>query len=97
MHTNRPSVIERALGWLALFLIGLAGWAVERVDAGTRIQRITGHLVLAAITATGRGIDRLSRPPRDVGFLPEDPTRGRPGGVTIAPEAPPRYGVMSGR
>jgi len=65
--TDRGSVVDRGLGWLGLFLLGLTGWAAERLHGRTPIAGVTARLVLRCVTAVGWVIDRLPLP---------DPYRG---------------------
>ena len=60
--TDRGSVVERGLGWLALFLLGLTGWAVERLQGRTLIADVAARLVLGCVTAVGWVFDRLPVP-----------------------------------
>jgi hypothetical protein len=60
--TNRDSVIEHALGSLGLFLLGLIGWAVERLQGRSILDRVMARLVLGCVTAVGWVIDRLPLP-----------------------------------
>jgi hypothetical protein len=57
--TDRGSVVGRGLGWLGLFLLGLTGWAVERLQGRTPIAGVPMRLVLRCVTAVGWVIDRL--------------------------------------
>ena len=65
--TDSVSVVGRGLGWLGLFLLGLTGWAAERLQGRTPIADVTARLVLGCVTAVGWVIDRLPVP---------DPSRG---------------------
>jgi len=60
--TDRRSVIERALGSLGLFLLGLTGWAAERLPGRAPIAAVLARLVLRCVTAVGCVIDRLPLP-----------------------------------
>ena len=60
-RTDRQKVIDRALGSLALFLIVLTGWAVERQQTGTRAD-VLARLVLAGVATIGWTVDRLPLP-----------------------------------
>ena len=51
--TDRASVVERGLGWLALFLLGLTGWAAERLQGKTLIVEVAARLVLGCVTVVG--------------------------------------------
>jgi len=65
--TDRGSVVGRGLGWLGLFLLGLTGWAAERLQEGTPIAGIPVRSVLRFVTAVGWVIDRLPVSERDRG------------------------------
>jgi hypothetical protein len=60
--THSGPVIEHALGWLGLFLLGLTGWAAERLQGRAPIAAFIARLVLARVTAIGRFIDRRGLP-----------------------------------
>jgi hypothetical protein len=60
--TDRDSVIEHALGSLGLFLLGLIGWAVERLQGRSPIDAVMARLVLGCVTSVGWVIDRLPLP-----------------------------------
>jgi hypothetical protein len=60
--TDRGSVVDRGLGWLGLFLLGLTGWAAERLQERTPIAGVPARLVLRCVTAVGWVIDRLPVP-----------------------------------
>jgi hypothetical protein len=60
--TDRGSVIEHALGSLGLFLLGLTGWAAERLQGRAPIVAVLARLVLKCVTAVGWVIDRLPLP-----------------------------------
>jgi uncharacterized protein YndB with AHSA1/START domain len=62
--TDRGSVIERILGSLGLFLLGLTAWAVERLQGRGAIAAVLAQLVLKCVTAVGWAIDRLFPLPR---------------------------------
>ena len=61
-RTDGHSVIEGALGSLALFLIVLTGWAVERQQTGTRAGGLLARFVLAGVAMIGWTVDRLPLP-----------------------------------
>ena len=63
-RANRGSVVGRGLGWLGLFLLGLTGWAAERLQGRTPIVGVLARLVLRCVTAVGWVIDRLPDPYR---------------------------------
>jgi hypothetical protein len=65
--TDRDSVIDHSLGSLGLFLLGLTGWAVERLEGRSPIGAVLARLVLGFVTSVGWVIDRLPLP---------DPHRG---------------------
>ena len=46
--TDRGSVIEHALGSLGLFLLGLTGWAAERLQGRAPIAAVLARLGRAA-------------------------------------------------
>jgi hypothetical protein len=60
--TDRESVIRHALGWLGLFLLGLTGWAAERLPGRSPIAAVPAWLVLKGVTTVGWVIDRLPWP-----------------------------------
>jgi hypothetical protein len=60
--TDGDSVIEHALGSLGLFLLGLIGWAVERLEGRAPIDAVLARLVLGCVTLVGWVIDRLPLP-----------------------------------
>jgi hypothetical protein len=60
--TNRDYVIEHALGSLGLFLLGLIGWAVERLQGRSPLDAVMARLVLGCVTSVGWVIDRLPLP-----------------------------------
>jgi hypothetical protein len=60
--TDWNSVIEHALGLLGLFLLGLIGWAVERLQGRSPIHAVLARLVLGCVTTVGWVIDRLLLP-----------------------------------
>lgn len=60
--TDRGSVIERALGSLGLFLLGLVSWAADRLQGRAPIAAVLERLVLNSVTAVGWVIDRLPLP-----------------------------------
>ena len=60
--TDRDAVIEHGLGSLGLFLVGLIGWAVERLQGRSPIYAVMARLVLACVTSVGWVIDRLPLP-----------------------------------
>ena len=60
--TDRDSVIEHALGSLGLFLLGLIGWAVDRLEGRSPIDAVLARLVLGCVTLVGWVIDRLPSP-----------------------------------
>jgi hypothetical protein len=57
--TDRGSVTGRALGSLGLVLLGLTGWAAERLQGRSPIASVPARLVLTCVTAVGWVIDRL--------------------------------------
>jgi len=61
-RTDGHSVIEGALGSLALFLIVLTGWAVERQQTGTWADALLARVVLAGVATIGWTVDRLPMP-----------------------------------
>ena len=65
--TDSVSVVGRGLGWLGLFLLGLTGWAAERLQGRAPIAGVLARLVLRCVAAAGWVIDRLPVP---------DPYRG---------------------
>ena len=65
--TDRGSVVGSGLGWLGLCLLGLTGWAVERLHERTPIAGVLARLVISCVTTVGWVIDRLPVP---------DPYRG---------------------
>jgi uncharacterized protein YndB with AHSA1/START domain len=71
--TDRGSIIERALGSLGLFLLGLTVWAVERLQGRGPLAAVLARLVLRSVTAVGWVIDRLP--------LPDPCHRDRDGGT----------------
>jgi hypothetical protein len=50
-RTARDSVIEHALGSLGLLLLGLVGWAVDRLQGRAPIEAVLARLVLGCVTA----------------------------------------------
>jgi hypothetical protein len=61
-QTDSDSAIEHALGLLGLFLLGLTGWAVERLQGRAPIDAFLARLVLGCVTSVGWVIDRLPLP-----------------------------------
>jgi hypothetical protein len=59
---NMQKRIERGVGWVGLFLIGLTGWAVDRLPARGRSAAFTARLALGFVTAIGWIVDRLPLP-----------------------------------
>ena len=62
MKADRDSVIDQSLGSLGLFLLGLTGWAVERLEGRSPINAVLARLVLGCVTSVGWVIDRLPLP-----------------------------------
>jgi hypothetical protein len=60
--TARRSIVDRALGSLGLVLLGLTGWAVERLTGRAPIAAAFARLVLGCVTAIGWVVDRLPFP-----------------------------------
>ena len=61
--THTGSVIEHALGTLGLLLLGLTGWAAERLEGRPPITAIFLRLILTSVAAVGRFMDRPAFPP----------------------------------
>ena len=61
-RTAADSVIEHPLGSLGLLLLGLTGWAVDRLQGRTSIDVVLARLVLGCVTAVGWVVDRLPLP-----------------------------------
>jgi hypothetical protein len=57
--TDRDSLFGRALGSFGLLLLGLTGWAVERLQGGAPVEAVLARLVLEGVTAVGKVVDRL--------------------------------------
>jgi hypothetical protein len=76
--TDRVSVMGHALGSLGLALLGLTGWAAERLQGRSPIASVPARLVLTCVTAVGWVVDRLP--------LNDTYRRDRDGSVTARSE-----------
>ena len=87
------TAVERALGMLGLFLIGVLGWAADRVSAAAntpteRVVRSFAALSITAVTAIGSLVDSMYAGgcrsaiihPLVVGDGSDDPRAGRESG-----------------
>jgi len=61
-RTAGDSVIEHALGSLGLLLLGLTGWAADRLQGKTPSDAVLARLVLGCVTVVGWVVDRLPLP-----------------------------------
>ena len=57
--THSGSVIEHVLGLFGLFLLGLTGWAADRLQGKARPAALFARVVLAWVMTVGWAIDRL--------------------------------------
>jgi uncharacterized protein YndB with AHSA1/START domain len=82
-----PQTIERGLGWLGLFLLGLTGWAVDRLPGRTRAAGFTARLALRSVTAIGWIADRLPLPDPRRATRNDSPTGARDSFVRVELDA----------